>query len=146
MCGIAGFINYSETQDQTLLHEALNCIVHRGPDDEGMFRTDAFQMGMRRLSIIDIAHGKQPITNEDETVTVVFNGEIYNYLELKAELENLGHTFKTQSDTEVLVHGYEAWGKELPKHLRGMFAFSIYDSKTNVLFIARDQFGIKPLY
>lgn len=146
MCGIAGFINYSKTQNPSLLSEALNCIVHRGPDDEGMFRTDSFQMGMRRLSIIDIAHGKQPITNEDETVTVVFNGEIYNYLELKAELEKQGHTFKTQSDTEILVHGYEAWGKDLPKHLRGMFAFSIHDSKTNTLFIARDQFGIKPLY
>lgn len=146
MCGIAGFINYREQQDQTLLNKALDCIVHRGPDDEGVFRQEAFQMGMRRLSIIDIAHGKQPIPNEDETVTVVFNGEIYNYLELKAELQKLGHIFKTQSDTEILVHGYEAWGKDLPKHLRGMFAFSIHDSKTNTLFIARDQFGIKPLY
>lgn len=146
MCGIAGFINYSNTQNPTLLNDALDCIIHRGPDDEGMFRQDTFQMGMRRLSIIDIAHGKQPITNEDDTVTVVFNGEIYNYLEIKTELENLGHVFKTQSDTECLVHGYEAWGKDLPKHLRGMFAFSIYDSKTNTLFIARDQFGIKPLY
>ncbi|MES2985569.1 MAG: asparagine synthase (glutamine-hydrolyzing) [Patescibacteria group bacterium] len=146
MCGIAGFINYSNQQDPTLLNKALNCIVHRGPDDDGMFRQDAFQMGMRRLSIIDIAHGKQPIANEDGTVTVVFNGEIYNYLELKIKLVTLGHVFKTESDTECLVHGFEEWGKDLPKHLRGMFAFSIHDSKTNTLLIARDQFGIKPLY
>ncbi|MES2623128.1 MAG: asparagine synthase (glutamine-hydrolyzing) [Patescibacteria group bacterium] len=146
MCGIAGFINYSDTQDTTLLNNALNCIVHRGPDDEGTFTQPSFSMGMRRLSIIDIAHGKQPISNEDGTVSVVFNGEIYNYLELKTELESLGHVFKTHSDTECLVHGYEAWGKDLPKRLRGMFAFSIHDSKTNTLFIARDHFGIKPLY
>lgn len=146
MCGIAGFINYSDTQDETLIVKSLNCIVHRGPDDEGVFVQPAFSMGMRRLSIIDIAHGKQPIANEDGTITVVFNGELYNYLELRTELEAMGHTFATQSDTETLVHGYETWGSELPKKLRGMFAFSIYDSKKNILFIARDQFGIKPLY
>jgi len=146
MCGIAGFINYSDIQDQTLINKSLDCIVHRGPDDEGLFRQDSFQMGMRRLSIIDIAHGKQPISNEDGTITVVFNGEIYNHLELRAELITLGHIFQTESDTECLVHGYEAWGTELPKRLRGMFAFSIYDSVKDILFISRDQFGIKPLY
>lgn len=146
MCGIAGFINYNNEQNTALLTDALNQIVHRGPDDDGIFTWSTFIMGMRRLSIIDLAHGKQPITNEDGTVTVVFNGELYNYLELRTELENLGHIFKTQSDTETLVHGYDAWGKELPTKLRGMFAFSIHDSKTNTLFIARDQFGIKPLY
>jgi asparagine synthase (glutamine-hydrolysing) len=146
MCGIAGFINYTKEQDQTLITKALNQIIHRGPDDEGVFIQPTFSMGMRRLSIIDIAHGKQPITNEDGTVTVVFNGELYNYLELRTELEAMGHIFTTQSDTETLVHGYEAWGSELPKKLRGMFAFSIYDAKQQKLFIARDQFGIKPLY
>lgn len=146
MCGITGFINYSDTQNPTLLTDALNCIMHRGPDDDGVFIQPTFSMGMRRLSIIDIAHGKQPISNEDGTITVVFNGELYNYLELKQELEALGHVFKTNSDTETLVHGYEAWGNELPKHLRGMFAFSIHDSKKDILFISRDQFGIKPLY
>ena len=146
MCGISGFINYKMIQDRDLLKKSLDCIIHRGPDDEGMFFTEGVSMGMRRLSIIDIAHGKQPISNEDQTVTVVFNGEIYNHLELRKELENKNHFFKTHSDTEVLVHGYEEWGKELPKKLRGMFAFSIHDKRKNKLFIVRDHFGIKPLY
>jgi asparagine synthase (glutamine-hydrolysing) len=146
MCGIAGFINYKQDQNTTLIKDALDKIVHRGPDDEGVYMQSSFTMGMRRLSIIDLAHGTQPISNEDGMITVVFNGELYNYLELRAELESLGHVFTTQSDTETLVHGYEAWGKELPSKLRGMFAFSIYDANKNILFIARDQFGIKPLY
>ncbi|MBC7766395.1 asparagine synthase (glutamine-hydrolyzing) [Arenimonas sp.] len=133
-------------QDRDLLKKSLDCIIHRGPDDEGMFFAEGFSMGMRRLSIIDIAAGKQPISNEDQTVTVVFNGEIYNHLELRKELENKNHIFKTHSDTEVLVHGYEEWGTELPKKLRGMFAFSIHDKRKNKLFIVRDHFGIKPLY
>ena len=146
MCGISGFINYKMIQDRDLLKQSLDCIIHRGPDDDGMFFAEGFSMGMRRLSIIDIAHGKQPISNEDQTITVVFNGEIYNHLELRKELENKNHIFKTHSDTETLVHGYEEWGTELPKKLRGMFAFSIHDKKKNKLFIARDHFGIKPLY
>ncbi len=147
MCGIAGFINYKKTKEtERLLDLALKSITHRGPDDQGVFIQPDFVFGMRRLSIIDIAHGKQPITNEDETVTVVFNGEIYNHLELRAELIDKGHVFKTNSDTECLVHGYEEWGKELPKKLRGMFAFCIHDAKQKKLCIARDQFGIKPLY
>ncbi len=146
MCGISGFITYKLIQDRDLLKRSLDCIIHRGPDDDGMFFAEGFSMGMRRLSIIDIAAGKQPISNEDQTVTVVFNGEIYNHLELRKELENKNHFFKTHSDTEVLVHGYEEWGTELPKKLRGMFAFSIHDKKQNKLFIVRDHFGIKPLY
>lgn len=146
MCGISGFINYQNTQNRELLKRSLDVITHRGPDDEGLFYSEKFSMGMRRLSIIDIAHGKQPISNEDQTVTVIFNGEIYNHLELRKELENKNHIFKTNSDTEVLVHGYEEWGESLPQRLRGMFAFSIYDKKLNKLFIARDNFGIKPLY
>lgn len=146
MCGISGFINYKNYQDKDLLKRSLDVITHRGPDDYGTFYTDSFSMGMRRLSIIDIAHGKQPISNEDENVIVVFNGEIYNYLELKPELESKGHVFKTHSDTEILVHGYEEWGNDLPRRLRGMFAFSLYDKKADKLFIARDHFGIKPLY
>lgn len=146
MCGIAGFINYKKNQDKNLLEKGLDCITHRGPDDDGVYIRPEFTMGMRRLSIIDIAHGKQPIANEDETVQVVFNGELYNHLELRAELIDKGHIFKTQSDTEVLVHGYEEWGKELPARLRGMFAFAIHDVTNNILFIARDHFGIKPLY
>ena len=146
MCGISGFINYQDKQDQDLLKRSLDIINHRGPDEDGMFFDDRFSMGMRRLSIIDLTHGKQPIYNEDETILVVFNGEIYNYLELKTDLEALGHIFKTQSDTEILVHGYEEWGDNLPKKLRGMFAFCIFDKKNNRLFIARDHFGIKPVY
>ncbi len=146
MCGISGFINYQLDQDRDLLKRSLDCITHRGPDDNGMFFARGFSMGMRRLSIIDIAAGKQPISSEDLMVTVVFNGEIYNHLELRKELENKNHIFKTHSDTEVLVHGYEEWGTELPKKLRGMFAFTIYDKKQNKLFISRDHFGIKPLY
>ena len=146
MCGISGFINYHDTQDKDLLKRSLDVINHRGPDDDGMYFTDSFSMGMRRLSIIDISHGKQPIYNEDETIAVVFNGEIYNYLELRTELEQKKHIFKTNSDTEVLVHGYEEWGNALSQKLRGMFAFSIHDKKQDKLFIARDNFGIKPLY
>ncbi len=146
MCGISGFINYQNSQDKGLLKRSLDIITHRGPDDDGTFYAETFSMGMRRLSIIDIAAGKQPISNEDDIVTVVFNGEIYNHLELRAELEHKGHIFKTHSDTEVLVHGYEEWGVSLPQRLRGMFAFSIYDKKSDRLFIVRDNFGIKPLY
>lgn len=146
MCGIAGFINYNTEQDTSLISKALDKIIHRGPDDDGIFIQPTCVMGMRRLSIIDITHGKQPITNEDETITVIFNGELYNHLELRAELQALGHVFKTESDTECLVHGYEAWGKDLPSKLRGMFAFSIHDATKQILFISRDQFGIKPLY
>jgi asparagine synthase (glutamine-hydrolysing) len=146
MCGISGFINYKIIQDRDLLKRSLDCIIHRGPDDHGMFFTEGVSMGMRRLSIIDLEAGKQPISNEDQTVTVVFNGEIYNYQQLRKELQEKGHIFKTHSDTETLVHGYEEWGSELPKKLRGMFAFSIYDKKKNKIFIARDHFGIKPLY
>ena len=146
MCGISGFINYQIDQDRDLLKRSLDCIIHRGPDDDGMYFGKYFSMGMRRLSIIDIAAGKQPISNEDQTVTVVFNGEIYNHLELRKELEQKNHVFKTHSDTETLVHGYEEWGTDLPKKLRGMFAFSIYDKKRDRLFIVRDNFGIKPLY
>jgi asparagine synthase (glutamine-hydrolysing) len=146
MCGISGFINYKSIQDRDLLKRSLDCIIHRGPDEDGMFFTEGVSIGMRRLSIIDIESGKQPISNEDQTVTVVFNGEIYNHLELRKELESEGHIFKTHSDTETLVHGYEEWGTELPKKLRGMFAFSIHDKRKNKLFIARDHFGIKPLY
>lgn len=146
MCGIAGFINYTKNQNKSLLDKALNKIIHRGPDDQGVFFQDTFCMGMRRLSIIDVTHGQQPISNEDGEITVVFNGEIYNHLELRQELITAGHVFKTNSDTECLVHGYEEWGTELPKKLRGMFAFCLHDAKTGKLFIARDQFGIKPLY
>ena len=121
-------------------------IKHRGPDGEGYFIDDDIALAHRRLSIIDLSTGNQPMFNEDKSVVIVYNGEVYNYKELKEELLALGHTFTTTSDTEVLVHGYEEWHTDLPKHLRGMFAFAIYDKNSKELFLARDNFGIKPLY
>ncbi len=143
MCGIVGFIDGSKNK-KDIIKKMSEKIKHRGPDGEGYFLKDEVALAQRRLSIIDIEGGKQPMFNEDDSLVVVFNGEIYNYLELKEELKD--HTFKTNSDTEVLLHGYEEWGEELPKHLRGMFAFAIYDIKNKTLFLARDNFGIKPLY
>jgi asparagine synthase (glutamine-hydrolysing) len=125
----------------------LGLITHRGPDGEGThFTTSGLAMGMRRLSIIDLAGGWQPVWNEDETVGIVFNGEIYNYVELRDELVSRGHSFRTHSDTEVLLHLYEELGAKMFDRLRGMFAFAIYDSRQNKLLVARDHFGQKPLY
>jgi asparagine synthase (glutamine-hydrolysing) len=121
-------------------------IVHRGPDSSGLMAREGMAFGMRRLSIIDLAGGDQPIENEDGSVIVVFNGEIYNFRELRAQLQAAGHTFRTNSDTEVIVHGYEEWGDELPVHLGGMFAFSLWDANRQRLLVARDRFGKKPLY
>ncbi len=145
MCGITGFVNNKENKEIEI-KKMMDAIVHRGPDGEGVFTDDFASLGHRRLSIIDLSLGNQPMFNEDETVVTVFNGEIYNYITLKEELISLGHTFKTNSDTEVLVHGYEQWKEKLPEKLRGMFAFAIYDKFEKTLFLARDNFGIKPLY
>lgn len=144
MCGINGII--SRNHDKELLIKKMNDkIVHRGPDAEGIYADDLVALGHRRLSIIDVTDaGNQPIYNEDKSVLVVFNGEIYNFKELKEELTN--HTFTTNTDTEVLVHGYEEWGKDLPKKLRGMFALAIYDKQNKEIFVARDHFGQKPFY
>jgi asparagine synthase (glutamine-hydrolysing) len=122
-------------------------IRHRGPDDEGYWSSGDVALGFVRLSILDIAGGHQPMANEDDTVWVVYNGEIYNHGELRRELEALGHRFKSDhSDTEVLVHGWEQWGEKLPERLNGMFAFAIWDRRGKTLFLARDRYGIKPLY
>ena len=145
MCGIVGLITKREDK-QDLIKKMSERIKHRGPDGEGYFIDGDIALAHRRLSIIDLSTGNQPMFNEDETIVTVYNGEIYNYLELKQELISKGHVFNTSSDTEVLVHGYEEWKSELPKHLRGMFAFAIYDKNTKELFLARDNFGIKPLY
>ena len=144
MCGINGIIG--NANDKISLIQKMNDkIIHRGPDAEGTYVDENVALGHRRLSIIDITEsGNQPIHNEDHSIVVVFNGEIYNFQELKKEL--LHHTFTTNTDTEVLVHGYEEWGVELPKKLRGMFAFAIYDKKKKQIFIARDHFGQKPFY
>lgn len=144
MCGIVGIVKKGDKKD--VIKKMNDRIVHRGPDGEGYYLDGDVAFGHRRLSIIDLSTGDQPMYNEDKTVVTVFNGEIYNYEELKKELIKLGHTFKTKSDTEVLVHGYEEWHTDLPKHLRGMFAFAIHDKKREEVFLARDNFGIKPLY
>jgi asparagine synthase (glutamine-hydrolysing) len=149
MCGIAGVFGTKE-YTASVINPMLAAITHRGPDDQGELCLDAFSFGMRRLSIIDLAGGHQPIWNEDRTVVIVFNGEIYNYLELHDELVAKGHVFQTKSDTETIVHLYEEYGRTAPhdmlRKLRGMFAFAIYDLTTDTMMIARDHFGIKPLY
>lgn len=142
MCGICGF-NFD---NKSLLKEMCSLIIHRGPDDEGYYTDSEVSIGMRRLSIIDLNTGRQPQHNEDENIWIVFNGEIYNFQELAKQLEKIGHIFSTKSDTEVIIHAYEEWGEECVKKLRGQFAFCIYDSVKNLLFIARDHIGLKPLY
>lgn len=144
MCGICGFAG---DKNEDLLRGMAAALQHRGPDEDGFFVDgESVSLGMRRLKIIDLATGSQPIANEDGTVTVVFNGEIYNFKELRRELQASGHRFKTNTDTEVLVHLYEEDGEDFPKRLRGMFAFALWDSKVRKLLLGRDQFGIKPLY
>jgi asparagine synthase (glutamine-hydrolysing) len=148
MCGIAGFIHSDPARpaDAARLRAMTDAMLHRGPDEGGDYVHGPVAIGMRRLSIIDVAGGQQPITNEDGTVWVVQNGEIYNYRALRRELEARGHTFRTTSDTEVIVHGYEQWGPDCVRHLRGMFAFAVWDSRQRTLTLARDRVGIKPLY
>ena len=148
MCGIAGILHFDAANavHGDVLGKMLNAIVHRGPDDEGTLVDGNLAMGMRRLSIIDLQGGHQPIFNEDQSVAVVFNGEIYNFQELRSQLQASGHEFRTKSDTEVLVHGYEEWGDSLPIHLNGMFAISLWDRRRRRLLLIRDHIGIKPLY
>lgn len=148
MCGICGKMNFDRSAkvDAALLYAMADSIQHRGPDDDGYYLSGNIGLGFRRLSIIDLNSGHQPLANEDESVWVVFNGEIYNYQELRADLLQKGHVFKTHSDTEVLVHLYEEYGPELLQKLRGMFAFCIWDDKEKQLLLARDRVGIKPLY
>ncbi len=145
MCGIAGIIGNPRKKNEAI-RKMVDVITHRGPDDDGYFSDTSMAFGMRRLSIIDLSGGKQPIQNEDGTLVIVFNGEIYNYQDLYEELVAKGHVFRTKSDTEVLIHLYEEEGEAMLGKLRGMFAFSIYNKKKKEYFIARDQFGIKPLY
>ena len=148
MCGICGKLNFNAQVSVTpgLLKTMADTIQHRGPDDEGYYVSGPVGLGFRRLSIIDLATGHQPICNEDGTVWIVFNGEIYNYRELRQDLKSKGHVFKTQTDTEVIVHLYEEFGDACVEKLRGMFAFAIWDGRNQTLFLARDRVGIKPLY
>ncbi len=146
MCGIVGLVsNDTKPVDEDLLGRMCAAIRHRGPDDDGFYVNGPVGLGMRRLSIIDLKSGRQPIHNQDRTAWIVFNGEIYNYRELRANLEKLGHNFYTNSDTEAIIHAYDQFGADCPKHLRGMFAFAIWDERNQELFLARDRVGKKPL-
>lgn len=147
MCGIVGFIDRSNTtQKEQIVKNMMDTIVHRGPNSAGQFIDEGAALGFRRLSIIDLEGGTQPIKNEDETKIITFNGEIYNYQSIREDLIAKGHIFTTHADTEVLLHGYEEYGVDLLQKIRGMFAFVIWDTKKQELFGARDHFGIKPLY
>lgn len=148
MCGIGGFYEYKKRlpANATILDAMLQVLQHRGPDDFGTYFDEDIAMGMRRLSIIDLEGGKQPIANEDGSVVIVFNGEIYNYQSLREQLQRRGHRLGTLSDTEVIVHLYEDHGEDCLQHLRGMFALAIWDARRRRLFIARDRLGIKPIY
>jgi len=146
MCAIAGYVtSKDETEPGALLRPMANAMRHRGPDDEGFFEEPGVGLAMRRLSIVDLTYSRQPISNEDGTIHVIFNGEIYNYIELRASLEERGHRLSTQGDTETLVHLYEEHGVEMLRFLRGMFAFAIWDSRKKILLLARDRLGKKPL-
>ncbi len=148
MCGIAGFFQVDGTQppDRELIARMVQMIEHRGPDEFGAYLDDKCVLGQARLSIIDLSGGKQPMCNEDGSIWISFNGEIYNYVELRPELEQLGHVFKTRSDTEVIIHAYEQWGKDCLSRFNGQFAFAIYDSNRQSLFISRDRLGIRPAF
>ena len=146
MCGIVGIVrNDGKPVDEQLLARMNDAIRHRGPDEDGFYVNGSVGLAMRRLAIIDLKSGQQPIHNRDRSAWIVFNGEIYNYLELREKLEKLGHTFYTNSDTEAIVHAYDQYGVDCPKHLRGMFVFAIWDERTQELFLARDRVGKKPL-
>ncbi|MFT4582917.1 MAG: asparagine synthase (glutamine-hydrolyzing) [Gammaproteobacteria bacterium] len=148
MCGIAGIFDLTDRREpqELLLRRMTDSLVHRGPDESGLFRQPGIGLGHRRLSIIDLSSGQQPMVNDDRSCTLVYNGEIYNYQELRDELVACGKVFRTQSDTEVLLRGWEQWGEGVMNRLRGMFAFAIWDRARDSVFLARDRLGIKPLY
>src|SRR5499427_7863254 len=148
MCGIAGMVGRDgdglvQASD---VRRMCNMIVHRGPDSEGVFAEGRVGLGIRRLSIIDLSTGHQPVHNEDRSVWVVFNGEIYNFKSLRADLERQGHCFYTETDTEVIVHLYEQYGEGCVEKMRGMFAFAVWDERRKKLMLARDRLGIKPVF
>jgi asparagine synthase (glutamine-hydrolysing) len=147
MCGICGKINFDleKPVDRDLVQRMTKTMTHRGPDQSGYFFEKNVGLGHRRLNIIDLSTGEQPISNEDDNLSIIYNGEIYNYQYLREDLLQRGHVFKTKSDTEVILHLYEEYGPASLQKLRGMFAFAIYDKRDKSLFIARDRVGIKPL-
>src|SRR3984957_2191255 len=153
MCGIAGFVESSTVAapldldtSHALVHRMCEVIRHRGPDDEGVWVEEGVALGMRRLSITAPSTGHQPIHNEDRTVWIVFNGEIYNFQDLRRELETAGHRFYTSTDTEAIVHAYEQWGTAAISRLRGMFGLAIWNTRSRTLLVARDRVGIKPMH
>ena len=153
MCGICGVVGIeSRESGESVVRRMMAAMVHRGPDEEGILLGSPVAVGMRRLSIVDLAGGSQPVWNETGTLAVVYNGEIYNFKSLRAELESAGHKFRTRSDTEVVVHAYEEWGERCAEHLHGMFAFAVVEmpqgrgGRAARVFLARDRMGIKPLY
>ena len=148
MCGICGQFNFvsGEPVEPDVIRRMTDSITHRGPDDDGYFVAGALGLGFRRLSIIDLAGGHQPMSDAEEMVWVIFNGEIYNFKELRTELEQRGHHFRTRSDTEVIIHGYKEWRTEVFNHLNGMFGVAIWDVKKQRLVVARDAMGIKLVY
>ena len=148
MCGITGIFSTREPRaiEPAVLQRMNQSQLHRGPDEGSLHLEAGVGLGHRRLSIIDLATGQQPMFNEDGAVGVVFNGEIYNYADLITELQALGHVFRTRSDTEVIVHAWEAWGAACVQRFRGMFAFALHDRHQQTLFLARDRLGVKPLY
>jgi asparagine synthase (glutamine-hydrolysing) len=146
MCGICGFFQLQKEADAGTLKRMSDQIIHRGPDDEGFFQKDGVGLAARRLSIIDLTTGHQPLSSRSGNSWITYNGEVYNFPQLRKELAQRGYTFRTQSDTEVVVNLYEEFGLEFVKKLRGMFAFAIYDQKNRRLILARDHIGKKPLY
>src|SRR5437879_2267161 len=149
MCGICGFAvpkNSERRIGESLLIRMRDTLAHRGPDDAGLFTDSQAGLGHRRLSIVDIATGHQPMPNEDQTIWISYNGEVYNHRDLRPGLEQRGHTYRTTCDTETIIHLYEEHGASAVEHLRGMFAFAIWDSARRRLLLARDRLGIKPLY
>ena len=149
MCGIAGWANLenkSSQKGEAILHSMCERMKHRGPDSEGLWLGERVALGMRRLSIIDLHTGEQPVYSEDKQIVVVMNGELYNFREVRADLEKRGHKFATQTDTEILPHLYEEYGDAMLEHLNGMFVFALWDKRKKKLLIARDRFGEKPLY
>src|SRR5437879_5120033 len=148
MCGIVGVMDVTDARPSSrdLVARMNETQLHRGPDEGGLHLEPGLGLGHRRLSIIDLSTGQQPLFNEDGSVVVIFNGEIYNYQELIPELARLGHVFRTKSDTEVIVHAWEQWGEDCVQRFRGMFAFALWDRNRETLFLARDRLGVKPLY
>ena len=147
MCGIAGILNVAPSDGpESTLRKMLGMIRHRGPDEFGIYLNDGVALGNARLSIVDLSGGQQPISNEDGTLWIVYNGEVFNHVELRAELEARGHRFTTHTDTEVILHLYEDFGPECLSRLNGQFAIAIYDERKKSLFLARDRLGVRPLF